>query len=169
MGVNVPPTGPVLYAEDDDNDVFLLQRAFQKANLPDLKVVHDGQQAVDYLSASERDPVKCPVPSLVLLDINMPFLSGLEVLAWMRKQPAVADLPVLVFTSSSQEKDIELAYRLNATAYITKPSAANILVEFAHALRAFQESKAGVAFDFSGVPGYRPPPLHARERDCFPL
>ncbi len=162
MGVNLPTTGPVLYAEDDENDIFFLQRAFQKANLPGLKVVHDGQQAVDYLSASGSDPGKCPVPSLVILDINLPFLSGLEVLAWMRKQPAVADLPVVVFTSSSQEKDIELAYRLNATAYVTKPSAANNLVEFAHALRAFQESKAGVAFDFSGVSGYRPPPLRAR-------
>ncbi len=162
MGVNVPTTGPVLYAEDDDNDVFLLQRAFQKANLAGLKVVHDGQQAMDYLSACGRDPVKCSVPSLVLLDINMPFLSGLEVLAWMRKQPAVTDLPVVVFTSSSQEKDIELAYRLNVTAYVTKPSAANKLVEFARALRAFQESKAGVAFNFSGVSGYRPPPLCAR-------
>ncbi len=162
MGVNDPTTGPVLYAEDDENDVFLLQRAFQKANFPGLEVVHDGQQAVDYLSACGRDPVKCPVPSLVLLDINMPFLSGLEVLAWMRNQPAVADLPVVVFTSSSQEKDIELAYSLNVTAYVTKPSAANRLVEFAHALRAFQERKAGVAFDLSGVPGYRPPPLRAR-------
>ncbi len=162
MGVNVPTTGPVLYAEDDDNDVFLLQRAFQKANLPGVKVVYDGQQALDYLSASERDPGKCPVPSLVLLDINMPFLSGLEVLAWIRKQPVFADLPVLVFTSSSQEKDIEHAYSLNVTAYVTKPSGANKLVEFAQALRAFQESKPGVAFDFSGVSGYRPPPLRAR-------
>jgi len=162
MGVNLPTTGPVLYAEDDENDVFLLERAFQKANLPSLKVVHDGQQAVDNLSASASDPVKCPVPSLVILDINLPLLSGLEVLAWMRKQPAVADLPVVVFTSSSQEKDIELAYRLNATAYVTKPSAANQRVEFAHALRMFQDSKAGVAFDFSGVPGYCPPPLRAR-------
>jgi len=159
--VNVSTTGPVLYAEDDDNDVFFLQRAFQKANLPGLKAVNDGQQAVDYLSASEGDLVKFPVPSLVLLDINMPILSGLEVLAWMRKQPAVADLPVVVFTSSSQEKDIELAYRLNATAYVTKPSAANKLVEFAQVIRAFQASKSGVAFDFSSVSGYCPPPLRA--------
>ena len=162
MGVNVSTTGPVLYAEDEENDVFFLQRAFGKANLPGLKVVHDGQQAVDYLSASERDPVKCPVPSLVLLDIKMPFLSGLEVLAWMRKQPAVAGLPVLVLTSSSQGKDIELAYSLNVTAYVTKPSAANKLLEFAHALRAFQEGRSGVPFDFSNVSGYRPPPPRAR-------
>jgi len=162
MGVNLPTTGPVLYAEDDENDVFLLERAFQKANLSGLQVVYDGQQAVDNLSASASDPVKCPVTSLVILDINLPLLSGLEVLAWMRKQPAVADLPVVVFTSSSQEKDIELAYRLNATAYVTKPSAANKLVEFAQVIRAFQASQSGVAFDFSGVAGYRPPPLRAR-------
>jgi len=160
--VSVPTSGPVLYAEDDDNDVVLLQRAFRKANLPDVKVVHNGQQVVDYLSASERDPVQCPVPSLVLLDINMAFLSGLEVLAWIRQQPVVADLPVVIFTSSSQERDIELAYRLNVTAYVTKPSAANDLVEFARALRAFQESRSGAAFDFSDVSGYRPPPPRAR-------
>jgi len=159
MGINVPTTGPILYAEDEDNDVFFLQRAFQQANIPGLKAVPDGQQAVDYLLASEKDPVKCPVPSLVLLDINMPYLSGLEVLTWIRKQPAFADLPVLILTSSSQEKDIELAYSLNVTAYVTKPSSANKLVEFAHAIRALQESKSGVAFDFSGVSGYRPPPL----------
>jgi len=160
--MNTLTTSPILYAEDEDNDVFFLQRAFEKANLAGLKVVPDGQQAVDYLIASEREPKKYPVPSLVLLDINMPYLTGLEVLAWIRKHPAIGDLPVVILTSSSQEKDIELAYRLNATAYVTKPSAANKLVEFAQALRAFQERKPGHVFDFSGVPGYRPPPPRAR-------
>ncbi len=160
--MNTLTTGPILYAEDEDNDIFFLRRAFEKANLAGLKAVHNGQQAVDYLIASERDPEKCPVPSLVLLDINMPYLTGLEVLAWIRKHPAIGDLPVVMLTSSSQEQDIERAYGLNATAFVTKPSAANKLAEFAQALRAFQERKPGLVFDFTGVPGYRPPPPRAR-------
>ena len=70
----------------------------------------------------------------------------------------VRRLPVLILTSSSQEEDIEHSYNFNVTAYVTKPSSANKLVEFAHAIRALQKSKSGVTFDFSGVTGYRPLP-----------
>ncbi len=150
--------GQVLYAEDDDNDVFLLQRAFQKVKLEGFQTVSDGQQAVNYLRACESDPAKSPLLTLVLLDINMPFLSGLEVLTWIRGIPAFDLLPVWIFTSSSQEKDIERAYRARATAYVTKPNSADKLLEFARALKTFQESPTKDDFDFSRVTGYRPPP-----------
>ncbi len=151
--------GQVLYAEDDNNDVFLLQRAFQKVKLEGFQTVRDGQQAVNCLRACESDPAKSPLPTLVLLDINLPFLSGLEVLSWIRELPAFKLLPVWIFTSSNQDKDVELAYRLHATAYVTKPSSANKLVEFADALRAFLKRSPSAAFDYSRVPGYRPPPV----------
>src|SRR6266567_7608257 len=94
-------TTTVLYAEDEDNDAFLARRAFKQAEVVNpLQIVRNGQQAVDYLSgtgpyASRRE---FPMPCLLLLDIKMPLKSGLEVLKWVREQPAFRTLLVVMFT-----------------------------------------------------------------------
>src|SRR4051812_28573679 len=93
----------ILLAEDDPNDVLLIQRAFQKAGLRiALEVVADGEQAIEYLSGrgiySNRE--KYPLPFLLLLDLKMPGIDGFEVLQWIRGQPSLKRLLVVVLTSS---------------------------------------------------------------------
>jgi CheY-like chemotaxis protein len=122
----------VLYAEDEATDIFFLEHAFERAKmLHRLESVPDGQAAIDYLSGegpyADRD--LHPIPCLILLDINMPKKSGLEVLEWIRKEPRFKILPVLMLTSSSHEGDMEKARRLAADDYLLKPSNPSKLVE----------------------------------------
>jgi CheY-like chemotaxis protein len=115
---------PILYAEDDENDVFLLHRAFRQVGIAErLQVVINGQLAIDYLSGTTPydDRVKYPLPCLVLLDLKMPGKSGLEVLRWMRTHPQVGTFPALILTSSNQQSDIASAYQLGANGYLIKP------------------------------------------------
>lgn len=129
----------VLYAEDDDNDAFLIQHCWETAAIPHaLEIVPDGQRAIDYLSGHGdfADRAKHPLPSLVLLDLNLPRLSGLQVLAWIRQQPQFAALPVAILSSSNQEKDIDGARALGADDYFVKPS--NV-TELARLVARFRE------------------------------
>lgn len=122
----------MLWAEDNDDDAFLMERAFRTAELPDLLFrVSDGLQATIYLSGHDpyRNRQEYPLPSLLLLDIKMPFMSGFEVLAWKRAHPEFQDLPAVVLTSSEMSRDIEEAYRLGAKEYLVKPSTFEGLVE----------------------------------------
>src|SRR5262245_28825507 len=118
------PLQPVLYAEDEDNDVFLMRRAFERAGVENaLQVVGDGTKAIQYLSGAGEfaDRRRFPMPCLVLLDLNLPRRSGLEVLKWLREQPALQELPVVMLTSSLQDCDIGSAYNLGANGYLVKP------------------------------------------------
>jgi CheY-like chemotaxis protein len=131
---------PVLYVEDEEDDAFFMRRAFELADiLHPLVVVVDGQEAIDYCEGvgrySSRD--KHPVPCILLLDLNLPVRSGLEVLDWLRKQPSYATLPVIVLTSSLQDADIHRAYALGANAYLVKPSKQDELAAMAKAIKNF--------------------------------
>src|SRR5262245_38394143 len=98
----------ILLVEDSEDDVFFMTRAFRTAGmLLPLAHVENGQKAIDYLSGKPPydDRTQFPLPSLVLLDLKMPFLSGFEVLRWIRNQFSCACLPVIVFTTSNQERD----------------------------------------------------------------
>lgn len=108
----------VLLVEDDTNDALLLQRAFHRAKLTSLlRVVPDAEQAMAYLEGAEA------VPALLLLDLNLPRTSGLELLEWLRQKPApLKDLPVIVLTSSRDTDDIDKAYDLGANSYMAKPN-----------------------------------------------
>jgi CheY-like chemotaxis protein len=115
---------PVLYAEDDENDVFLMERAFRKLNLEHpLRIVPDGKQAVGYLSGTAPfiSREESPIPSLVLLDLSMPGKGGLDVLQWVRTQPSLSHIPVVVLTSSNQDSDVHRAGLLGANGYLIKP------------------------------------------------
>ena len=106
----------ILQVEDDPNDIFFLQRAMKKAGvLNPIQVARDGQQAIDYLQGVGKfaDREKFPFPCLVLLDLKLPFVMGLEVLRWIRKQPGRA-LPVVILTASAEDADIATAYSLGA-------------------------------------------------------
>jgi CheY-like chemotaxis protein len=128
----IPGGATILLVDDDSTDVFLLRRAFQKAGMGNrIEVVTDGEQAVAYLAGEGvfADRERHPLPSLVLLDIKLPRKSGFEVLTWLRQQPRLGSLPVVMLTSSGQAADIGRAYDAGATVYHVKPSAFDELVE----------------------------------------
>ena len=122
----------ILYAEDEENDVFFLQRGFKLAGSSHtFKAVPDGSQALEYLTGEGifADRTRYPFPDLILLDINMPKKSGLDVLAWLRSQPRYNSLPALILTSSSRPEDMEKARQLGADDYLLKPSDPLKLIE----------------------------------------
>jgi CheY-like chemotaxis protein len=130
---------PILQVEDDPNDVFLLQHAMKKAGVANpIQVVTDGQEAIDYLKGAGRfaNRKEFPLPCLVLLDLKLPYVMGLEVLKWIRQQPGVA-LVVILLTASGEEADIASAYCLGANGFLVKPSEANKLVDMAKAIKDF--------------------------------
>jgi CheY-like chemotaxis protein len=115
----------VLFVEDEETDVFFMQRGFRQLRVPHpLQVVWDGGDAVDYLAGHGRfqDRQRYPLPGLVLLDLNLPVMRGVEVLAWLRKQPQFQTLPVVVFSGSHLESDKEKALKLGANEYVVKPT-----------------------------------------------
>jgi len=134
----MPNHAPVLVAEDDPNDVFLLRRAFQKAGVYNAVVVaHNGQEAIDYLNGDGPycDRSDHPFPALMLLDLKMPLVDGFDVLAWLSQHPLKHRLPVVVLSSSNQEKDIERAQQMGAHDYCVKPQQFEELVEIVKGVR----------------------------------
>jgi CheY-like chemotaxis protein len=115
----------ILLVEDSPHDVLFMTRALQKAGLENsLRVVEDGQQAIDYLSGKDKyaDRGANPLPLLVLLDLKLPYVPGLEVLRWIRSQPALSKTIVVVLTSSDHPADIKASYALGANSFLSKPS-----------------------------------------------
>ncbi len=130
----------VLLVEDDANEVFLMQRAFQKAGLKNpLPVARDGQEAIDYLSHQGQfnDTTRYPSPGLMLLDLKMPRKNGFEVLEWLRQQPGLKPLIVVVLSSSSLITDINRAYDLGANSYLVKPGDFDTLIQLVKTLEAY--------------------------------
>jgi CheY-like chemotaxis protein len=120
----------LLLVEDNRDDVFFLQRALQKANISTpIELAQDGQAAIDCLKAAmeHREPGRNPFPALVFLDLKIPYASGFEVLKWIREQPALAKLPVVILTSSPEQRDREMALALGATGYLVKPPTAEMM------------------------------------------
>ena len=130
----------ILVVEDDPNDVLLIQRAFAKARiLNPVRTVSNGDEAVAYLSGSGPygDRATYPVPVLVLLDLKLPRRSGLEVLGWIRSQPGLKRLPIVVLTSSKESIDINRAYDLGANSYLVKPVGFDSLLELVKSLEVY--------------------------------
>jgi CheY-like chemotaxis protein len=137
----------ILLAEDDPNDVFFMQRALTKRgiSLP-LHVVRNGQEALEYLGGLGKfgDRAQFPLPSLLLLDLKMPFVDGFEVLAWARAQSGLKQLPVVVLTSSAEDRDRQKAAELGANAYFVKPPT-RVMVEEILEFLDRQDEKAAVS------------------------
>lgn len=130
----------ILLAEDEPNDVLLLQYAFEQAGLTSrLEVVHDGQEAIDYLSGANHfaDRKLHPLPSLVILDLKMPRKTGLEVLEWVRRQPALRLMVVIMLTSSHYPEDVDRAYELGVNSFIVKPFDVEHRLQFAQLLKGW--------------------------------
>ena len=131
---------PILYVEDEETDVMLLLHVLGKAGIQNpLQTVKDGKLAKDYLAghAPFEDRRQYPLPGLVLLDLNLPYWSGFEVLKWIRGQPQLRRLPVVVFTSSNRPDDIAQAYDAGANGYLVKPNSLADLSSLVLALRDF--------------------------------
>lgn len=127
----------VLLVEDNPDDVLLIQRAFRKARLPyPLHQVGNGEEAINYLDGKGiyANRQQHPLPGLLLLDLKLPRTSGMEVLAWLKAQPGLAQLPVVVFTSSREDTDIQRAYELGANSYLVKPVSFDALLEMVQTL-----------------------------------
>ena len=155
------PLRPVLYAEDEDNDAYLMQRAFSKAGVSNpLHVVVDGAAAIRYLSGDGEysDRAKYPLPCLVLLDLNLPRQSGLEVLEWARAQSTLQGLPIVILTSSSQDRDIGSAYELGANGYLVKPPSSDRLIEIVTGLRDVCLLREASTEGWLDLKGNQPPP-----------
>ncbi len=136
----IDPSRPVLLVEDDSNDVILAERAFKKARLSNpIRVVGDGEEAVGYLAGGGvyTDRASFPLPALILLDLKLPKMSGHEVLEWLRAQPQLRRLPVIVLTSSSDRADINEAYDLGANSYLVKPVEPDALIEMIGAVQSY--------------------------------
>lgn len=134
------PNATILLVEDDPNDVFLMKRAMKNAQIVNpLKVVGDGQEAINYLSGVDKfaDRVQFPIPSLIFLDLKLPYKSGFEVLSWIRGQRALDLTLVMVLTSSSEERDIAQCYRLGARTFLVKPPNSGMLLELMLSLKDY--------------------------------
>src|SRR5437879_6114874 len=114
----------ILIAEDREDDIFVIRRAFEKAHLLNpLQVVRDGEEAIAYLKGEGKfaNRGEYPLPELLLLDLKMPRIDGFEVLRWIRQQPGLNALRVVVLTSSEDIRDVNQAYRLGANSFLVKP------------------------------------------------
>ena len=122
----------ILLVEDNPDDEALTLRAFQKNNMKNkIVVVRDGEEALDFLfrrgGYAARDPQE--VPELILLDLNLPKIDGIEVLRQVRADPRTRLLPVVILTSSKEEQDLIEGYKEGANSYVRKPVDFNQFVE----------------------------------------
>ena len=120
------PAFIVLMADDDEDDCLLVESAFQEIGIAhDLRFVGDGQELLDYLynEGDFADPEKYPRPNLILLDLNMPRIDGREALAIIKSDPQLKDIPILILTTSREERDIDLSKQAGASSFLSKPEA----------------------------------------------
>lgn len=115
--------GRILIVEDDPRDVELTLTALEEYNLAnEVVVVRDGQEALDYLHCRGQFAARpAEYPAVVLLDLKLPKINGLEVLQQIRSDERTKMIPVVVLTSSHEEKDMMTSYRLGVNAYVVKP------------------------------------------------
>jgi CheY-like chemotaxis protein len=121
----------ILLVEDDEVDVMTVQRAFKKGNISNpLYIAGNGIEALEMLRGTTGQPSLVPSERrIILLDLNMPKMNGLEFLKELRSDPSIRQIPVVVLTTSNEEKDRVQAYNLNVAGYILKPVTFSIFVE----------------------------------------
>jgi CheY-like chemotaxis protein len=129
-----------MVVEDEPDAVLLLKRAFQKAEISNpVQIVESGAAALAYLQGDGpySDRAAHPMPDILLLDLKLPFVSGLEVLKWIKSHVTLRKLPVVVLTSSREVKDIEAAYNFGANSYLVKPMSLQLLTSVMQAFREY--------------------------------
>ena len=122
----------ILLVEDDPNDVELIQMSLDSYNFVNkIDVVSDGEQAIHYLFGRDGQPPTHPLPKLVLLDLKLPKIDGIQVLERIRNSPRTRNLVVVVMTSSAENRDLKACYELGVNSYIVKPLDFQQFVEMA--------------------------------------
>jgi two-component system response regulator len=114
----------ILLIEDNPSDIELTQRALERSHIAnELVVAHDGQEALDYLFGSGEHAGRdvAALPSVTLLDLHLPLVPGLDVLRAIRADPRTRRMPVVILTSSNEERDVATGYDLGVNSYIQKP------------------------------------------------
>ena len=132
----------ILLVDDSRNDLLLLRMAFKKAEVNFLlQEVHNGVEAIDYLSSNGpySDRSQFPLPSVVLLDLNMPMKNGFDVLGWACTRPELKHISIVILTASMRMEDVEQAYKLGATSFLVKPSHIQELISMIRRLRDWIE------------------------------
>lgn len=130
----------VLIVDDSENDALLMRTVFERSGLvPPLQFARDGVEAIDYLMGAGAfgDRLQFPLPTVMLLDLNMPRKNGFEVLAWLRQQPALKRLCVCVLSASNREEDVRRCYDLGANSFLVKPGNLDGLIQMARTLIAW--------------------------------
>jgi two-component system response regulator len=151
----------ILLVEDNPNDEELTLRALRKNNiLNEVVVARDGVEALDYLFArgsfAGRDP--CELPTIVLLDLKLPKIDGLEVLRRLRSDERTRILPVVILTSSREERDLVEGYRLGANSYVRKP------VDFSKFVDAVRQlGLYWLVLNEAPPPAWAPPPAGPKQ------
>jgi two-component system response regulator len=126
-------TGEILLVEDNPNDVELILHVFQWCNLSDqVHVAWNGEEAINYLFGDSTTSKKRLKPKVILLDLKLPKVDGIEVLRRLKSEESTRNIPVVVLTSSREERDIIKSYDLGVNSYIVKPVQFD---EFAHVIR----------------------------------
>ncbi len=133
-------SNPILIVDDDPDDLFLIRKAIRENEIPNPVVcVRDGEEALEYLRREDRfaEVPPGPLPSLILLDLNMPRMNGHETLRVLKGDRALKSIPAVVLSTSASPEDVSKAYELGANAYISKPDSYDKLVATVKALKDF--------------------------------
>jgi len=158
----------ILVAEDRPEDAEILKLAFLSAGVHvPMHFVSDGAEAIEYLKGEQRfsDRSEHPLPTLLLLDLKMPRLDGFDVLEWLRFQPGLRRLLVVVFTSSDLQDDINRAYELGANSYLAKPAGFKQLEEIARHFESYW-AKLNLCPDFLAGQTHRLPSMRVLLRNA---
>jgi CheY-like chemotaxis protein len=130
-------TGTILIVEDEPHDVEFLERAFKHAGIVNpLQFVTNGEQAVAYLTGAGEyaDRARFPYPRVIITDLKMPQMGGLELLRWLQANPKYRVMPIIVLTSSTSQADVDTAFAHGAAAYFVKPVGVKELDQIAKAI-----------------------------------
>ena len=132
----------ILLVDDSEDDTVLMKHACQAAQFkPSVQTVSNGAEAIAYLKGegSYADRGKFPLPTVMLLDLNMPKVSGFDVLTWVRMQPGLKRLSIIVFSASSRPEDVERTFDLGVNSYLVKPGSVAELIALMCCLRDWLE------------------------------
>jgi CheY-like chemotaxis protein len=130
----------ILVVDDREDDILMMKRAFTKAKvLNPIQVVYSGEDAIAYFKGEGRfsNRTEFPLPDLILLDLKMPGLDGFDVIRWIKSQPDLRALRIVVLTSSDAIIDVNLAYQLGANSFLVKPVEFQKFVEVSQAINGY--------------------------------
>lgn len=127
----------ILLVDDSADDIFLVRAAFEAAKVTNpIQEAHNGAEAIAYLQGKPpfNDRTRFPLPIVMLLDLNMPMRNGFQVLEWLRAQPGLKRLTVIIFTASLRDEDVDRAFDLGANSFLVKPTSIEALTTIARCL-----------------------------------